>query len=85
MFFRYRSKLLKLYQRYELKANHNLQQRIDLQEAVVKTISKIRIESKSQHFQNGTHLHLVVKTISKIRIESKSQQAAPAITDTVGC
>ena len=40
---------------------------------VVKTISKIRIESKSQHSDRDISEPGVVKTISKIRIESKSQ------------
>ena len=63
-----------IFQRYKLKANHNLISGLQLVGLTVDDISKIQIESKSQLPNIEHHEIVTVDDISKIQIESKSQQ-----------
>ena len=62
--------LLSIFQRYKMKANHNIFFVVMFISIAVVNISKIQNESKSQHFNNCLPQ---CDHISKIQNESKSQ------------
>ena len=73
------SALCSIYQRYNLKAIHNLLLLILFARRVVLNISKIQSESNSQLSKANSGIPLVVLNISKIQSESNSQPSSVVV------
>ena len=57
-----------------MKANHNNCTSLYNAILIVRTLSKIKFESKSQRGMAASAGYAIVRTLSKIKFESKSQQ-----------